>query len=116
MKMLLPFLVVLLICTVHSRPAKYRVFSRREVRAAHIGYLFGLKGAHKRSTGEFDNGQGTGNGKDGNEPKLGDAGMEKRKWNGNFGTSIVHGMVNPQIQNPDPNLQSAMHNFYSNWT
>ena len=53
MKVILPFLVVLLICTVvhnvHSLPAKSRVLSAREVKAAHLGYLLGQKSEQKRS-------------------------------------------------------------------
>lgn len=52
MKMLMSFLVILLICTVHSKPAKNfppEALSGREVRAAHLGYVLGLKSEQKRS-------------------------------------------------------------------
>ena len=50
MKVILPFLVILLICTVvNSLPAKSRALSAREVKAAHLGYLLGLKSEQKRS-------------------------------------------------------------------
>ena len=49
MKMFLPFLVVLLICTVvHSMPAETQDLATREVNAAHLGYLLGLKSEQKR--------------------------------------------------------------------